>query len=127
MNVWNNLITWADQLAIIFAFFSMLYAGKNYYKNKKQEEKLNQNIHITLTCPQTGASHTLKQTIKRRYASRAEIQGLLANVYQEDKRYNIPYMGKANYSAQIEAIQNGNSDTLTIEIDDPNEYQKFLT
>lgn len=127
METFKTITEWADKFTIWVALITVIFTLKNYYKNKKQEEKLNQNIHITLTCPQTGASHTLKQSIKRRYASRAEIQGLLANVYQEDKRYNIPYMGKANYSAQIEAIQNGNSDTLTIEIDDPNEYQKFLT
>lgn len=125
IEAFNQLTDWADKFTIWIAVITVIFTIKNYYYNKKTEKKLNQNIYIILRHPNSAQQHTLKQTIKRRYATRAEIQGLLANIYSEDKRYNIPYMREPAYSAQIEAIQNGNSDTLTIDIHDAQEYEKF--
>ncbi|SUO97052.1 hypothetical protein [Suttonella ornithocola] len=122
----NQLTDWADKFTIWITVITVIFTIKNYYYTKKTEKKLNQNIRIILRHPESKREHQLTQTIKRRHATRGEIQGILGNIYNiQNKRYNIPYMREPAYSAQIEAIQNGNSDTLIIDINDAQEYENF--
>lgn len=125
MTIFMQITEWADKFTIWVAVFTFISTIINFCINIKNEKKLSQNIQIILHHPNSGEQRSLQQTIKRRYATRAEIQGLLANVYA-GQRYDIPYMGSPAYSEQIEAIQQGKLDALTINIEKREEYDKFF-
>lgn len=123
MEMFTAVITWLDIITIVFGFITMIFTIWNWCTNRRWNNLLEQDIEIVLKCGEK--QYKLPHTVKRRHFTRSEIQGILGNCYQSSGRYNLPYLGKPEYSEAIRHIQNGGSNTLVIPVSDEKEYNNF--
>ncbi len=103
----EKIITWIDWITIIFSFFAMFFAFKNWWNSKKELEK----ISICFN------NKELNLDITRKDFTRQELQGILGILRVDmTKNYDIQFLKKIEYLDLIYQIQIGNKSSLNIEI-----------
>ncbi len=113
MNWFNTLFEWLDKLTILFATFAMLFAGYNFYQQRKERKQELEKIKIYFKVDDTD--YLLDLDIPRKHISRSEIQGILAAFQSDIKgRYSIAYLSEISFLDDIFKIQNNEIDKLDI-------------
>lgn len=115
-------ITFFDDVGIFIAFGTFAFTAINWWNNRKQ----NVDVIIELVLADTSQKKALIQTIKRRHLTRSEVLGVLGTVYQGNKRYDIPFLAKREFSKRLEKAQEGKTEILQIEIDNKNTFDQFI-
>ncbi|MDP8170212.1 hypothetical protein QJU96_02770 [Pasteurella skyensis] len=123
-NNYTSIITFFDDIGIIITFSTLVFTLWNFLSNYKNNKKLNKNIQIKLLC-EGKKPKILLQTIKRRYFTRSEVQGILGNCYAKEQRYDSSFLSTRIFSKQLEKVQNGESDILEITLTSSEEFDKF--
>ncbi|MDY0322130.1 MAG: hypothetical protein RBR23_10380 [Arcobacteraceae bacterium] len=108
----EKVITWMDWITICFSFITMILVIINFFKNKKQLDK------IELCFAIEGQNEICIPTyLMRKHITRAEISGLLGFIQKNSKeRHNIVYLSSEQYLKDIYDIQSGKKDRLLINV-----------
>lgn len=116
---WFIILTdWLDKGTIWVATVTMVFTLINWRYNRKQQE----DVVLVLHCG--PESLTLPLTVKRRYCTRAEVQGILGAIYGEG-RYIIPFLAKKEFSRRLELVQESKDNCLHIDVDLADVFQVF--
>jgi len=117
----KSTITWMDWITIIFSFITMLGVVYNYFRNRKQLDK----IIIIFKIISTNKELIIDKNLTRKDCQRSEIQGILrTKLIKGFKIYEIDYIGDNKYFENIYNIQIAKEDKLIIELKD-DELKQF--
>ncbi len=111
IELFNELTEWADKFTIWFTFLTLFFVFRNW----KNDKKLQENIQISLRYQNKNIY--LLQTLRRIHCSRSEIQGLLRAAYG-GATYKLSFLAGEEFSQRLKNVQNGELDTLIIDIDE---------
>jgi len=113
-------IQYLDWFTIIVASIAAVASGFNWWKNKKQLQK----IKIYFQTPNEKI-YLENFDITRKTVTRSELMGILGIIQKDSKeRYNIEYLGTKEFFQNLYDVQNSKKDELTIEIT-PDELKQF--
>ena len=110
-----EVITYMDYMTIIFSFITMIFEIINYFKNKRQYDR----IKIYFVVKSTNKMILIDKNILRKDCQRSEIQGVLRTKLIKGKSYyEIDYLKNDKYYQSIYNIQITKSNILKIYLED---------
>jgi len=112
----NDLWHWIDALITLGTLAGVWY---NYKQNEKQKKFNLEKIAIKFNIKKLNKEILIKPYLIRKFFSRQEIQGVLANqLIKGVSRYDIDYLSHDKYFEDSYKIQRGNLSQLIIDIED---------
>ena len=108
-----DIINFMDKITIVVSFATLFFVLKNYFKNKKQLEK------IKIVFSHSDKDILVDNNLLRKDCQRSEIQGILRTKLKKGiGHYDIDYIGSKEYFDNLYEVQIGNSNKLTIYLKD---------
>lgn len=123
--LWTNIDATFTSVSILLTGFTLFFAFRNWYNNKKQLESIKIYLRIKLV----NKKILLEEYLSRKDARRSELQGILANqLIKGVTRYNIDYLGNKLYFDNINELQKSKTNVLIIEIenDEIGQFADFI-
>ena len=114
----KNVIEWMDWATIVFAFFGMFFAGKNWFNTRKQMQP------IKIIIERNGIRNTLPLEIIRKNFTRSEVFGALG-AFDKDSNFKIAYTAKKEFFQQVSDIQESKSDVLIMKIEEKDKFDWY--
>jgi hypothetical protein len=112
----NDLWHWIDAFITLGTLAGVWY---NYKQNKKQKKLNLEKIDIKFYIKKLNKEILIKSYLIRKFFSRQEIQGVLANqLIKGVTRYDIDYLSNDKYFEDTYKIQTGGLSQLIINIED---------
>ena len=111
----EEVITWMDWVTIIFSFFAMFFAFKNWWNNKKQLKP------IPIIIERMGQKEVLPFEIMRKNITRSEIFGVLGN-FDKDNSWKIKYTSSPDFFKQVSEVQESKRDEVIIHIEQTDKF-----
>jgi len=112
----DDLWHWIDAFITLGTLAGVWY---NYKQNEKQKKLNLEKIDINFYIKKLNKEILIKSYLIRKFFSRQEIQGVLANqLIKGVTRYDIEYLSNDRYFEDTYKIQTGDLSQLIIEIED---------
>jgi len=111
----GKVITWMDWVTIIFSFFAMFFAFKNWWNNKKQLKP------IQIIIDRNGEKEILPFEIMRKNFTRSEIFGVLG-ACDKDSKFEIKYTASRDFFRQVSEVQESKIDEVIIYLKDTDKF-----
>lgn len=111
----EKVITWMDWATIIFSFFAMFFAFRNWWNNKKQTKP------IQIIIDKNGQREVLPFELIRKNFNRSEIFGILG-AFDKDSKFCISYTSSKDFFQQISDIQESKKNEIIIYLKDSDKF-----
>lgn len=111
----EKVITWMDWVTIIFSFFAMFFAFKNWWNNKKQLKS------IQIIIDKNGQRDILPLEIMRKNFTRSELFGVLG-AFDKDSKFEIKYTASKEFFRQISDVHESKKDEIIIYLKDTDKF-----
>jgi len=115
----DAMIRFMDKVTIVVSFITLFFVVKDYFKNKKQLEK------IQIVFSHNNKEMLVDNNLLRKDCQRSEIQGILRTKLKKGiKQYEIDHIGTNEYFDNLYKVQIGHIDKLKISLED-DELEQF--
>lgn len=113
--MFEDVINWLDRFTILVAAIAAVFSWWNWLGNRKQRKP------IAIYIDRGGRRNKLPIELMRRDCSRAEVNGVLGMLHC-GKEYVIEHLRTRDYFDRLQAVRNGKSDELVIEVSDNDDF-----
>ncbi len=103
----NEWLTLASEICSVIGAPSALISLFLLYRQLIEKKRLNQLVSVVLRCTDNKRKITPEIQLRRKYTTRAEVQGVLGTIKmrEESKRYKLEYLNKKRFGDDIESLQ----------------------
>jgi NADH:ubiquinone oxidoreductase subunit 5 (subunit L)/multisubunit Na+/H+ antiporter MnhA subunit len=117
--MWASVDAVFTLVSIVLTAFTLFFSFRNWRNNKKQKKMNLEKIYIKFYIKKLKKEITIKPYLIRKFFSRQEIQGILANqLIKGVSRYDIDYISHDKYFSDTYKIQTSTKSELIITIED---------
>lgn len=110
------IITYLDNITIMFAFLAMVASSYNLFLRRRDMKEI--EIFLIIN----GIKKQIPIKILRKNVTRAEIKGIMSD-FDKDHNFTIKYFKTPNFINDIFLIQKGKKQTLTIKIENDDKFE----